>query len=157
MARTDSEIGLQPCSNLMVPLDEPGLSERMDLWCREWALMLALCENSGSGHQLGLSDSSTARPEAMEAARQETRAGLYDVRDRLRAVRTSAMNGNLPGVSRWIYGTTGELSQILGWLGMPVANTNSNSKGERSYRITNSNSKQGEEELTNTNYEEQAP
>jgi hypothetical protein len=108
----------------------------------------------------------------VEAWRENTRAGLYDVRERLSAVQTSARKGELAAVSSWISRATCDISNIFGWLGTPVANTNTNSysKEDLASRNTNSSSKDGEGQPvspeqsgksehsdTNTKHEEQAP
>ena len=162
-------VGNQPCRKFS-PADEWVFFPGNVRLCRRCDATVSFCKNCGHDHHFDGYETCIGRLEDIDAAREQTRAGLYDAYERLLAVRTWAMNAHLPGVSRWIFQTTGELSRIFSWLGTPIANTNSNSEEQRPSRITNSSSKEGEsppdsgeEPRTNTDstpitkYEELAP
>jgi hypothetical protein len=81
----------------------------------------------------------------------------------------SALQGAVPGVRRALCDQRRDIFQVIRFLGTRFANTNSSSKEQRSFRITNSSSKEGEgqadsaeqskksgDSSTNTKFEEQA-
>ena len=149
--------GRQPCPNFRAG-EESAFGGKPHC-CQRCGEPVWFCKNCTRDHHFGGYETCNERLGDIEAAQERTRAGLEDVRERLRAVRTSAMMGHLPGVSRWIFETICEVNGIFSWFGTPIAlsNSNSNSKEDRSSRITNSSSKNRDKESTNTKYEEQAP
>jgi hypothetical protein len=96
--------------------------------------------------------------------------GLYWLTAFLDTLDDSALRGALPGVRRVLCDQRRDIFEVIRFLGTRFANTNSNSKEQRSSRITNSSSKEGEGQpdlpeqpdksgdfSTNTKFEEQAP
>lgn len=158
------KIGVQPCGHFD-PSEEGAAGTGGNVHsCRGCDGTVSFCTNCLTDHHSGGWQVCTKRI-CRDISRTALRMGLSQLTTFLDMLDDWALQAELPGVRRVLYDQRREIWNILDWLGTPFANTNSNSnsKEQRSSRITNSSSKQGEsdpvspQESTNTKFEEQTP
>lgn len=149
------EMGDQPCGNFRPEDEYPGTGGNAHT-CPACDGTVSFCLTCLRDHHAAGWET-CARRISPAVARGRLRIELSLLIASLALLQDWSLRAVLPSVRLALLDTQKKIWEILELVGAPFANTNSNSKELRYPRITNSRSNEGENESTNTKYEEEAP